>query len=81
MKKNEVPIAIKAFKYNGELIEPGDVFKPIGGKYDDVLLDPEMRYVRYVKKKEEEYKCDYCDRTFDTPQGKAAHMRFCDKKE
>jgi len=27
--------------------------------------------------KPEEYKCQYCDRTFDTPQGKAAHERYC----
>jgi len=25
----------------------------------------------------EEYKCQYCDRTFGTPQGKAAHERYC----
>lgn len=34
-----------------------------------------------TKIKAKSYKCDYCTRKFDTPQGKAAHMRFCKEKE
>lgn len=26
------------------------------------------------------YVCEYCNRTFETPQGVAAHQRFCKKK-
>lgn len=82
MSEKEVPIAIKAFKYNGEMVERGDVFEPIGGKYDDALLDPDNRYVRYeIIKDEKVFVCDYCGREFDSPQGKAAHTRFCDEKE
>jgi hypothetical protein len=31
--------------------------------------------------KKAKFKCDYCDRDFTTPQGKAAHTRFCKEKE
>ena len=30
--------------------------------------------------KQKKYGCDYCERVFDTPQGKAAHTRFCKEK-
>ena len=34
-----------------------------------------------ARTKTKKYRCDYCKRTFDTPQGKAAHTRFCKQKE
>ena len=83
----KVPIVIKSFKYDGEVLEPGDVFEPVGGKWDHKLLDPDNKYIRYGKrpqkepKQEEIYACEHCDREFDTPQGRSAHMRFCDKNE
>ena len=30
--------------------------------------------------KAKEYECEYCGRVFDSPQGKAAHQRFCEEK-
>ena len=32
-------------------------------------------------KKKTKYTCDYCERVVDSPQGKAAHTRFCKQKE
>ena len=81
-------IANKAFKYDGEQLEIGDEFVPVGGDWDHILADPTKKYIRIVEdkpkkkvEKKEDYKCDYCDRAFTTPQGKAAHMRFCKQKE
>ena len=80
-------IVNREFKYDGKLLQPGEEFIPVGGKWDYKLTDPENKYVRIEKDKlkkkakKTEYQCDYCDRTFTTPQGKAAHMRFCKQKE
>lgn len=93
-------IVNREFKYGepARLLQPGDEFIPIGGKWDHVLTDPEKKYVRIeevpeeklkkkvtkkkaTKKKPLKYKCDYCDRTFTSPQGKAAHQRACKQKE
>ena len=83
-------IALKTFKYDGKTLNPGDEFIPADGRWDHILIDPEKKYVRIekdkkkaVKKvsKEKVYVCDYCQREFDTPQGKAAHQRFCKQKE
>lgn len=72
-------IVNKGFKYNGKVLEPGDEFVPEGGKWDHVILDEKNRYIHYEE--EAQYECDYCDRKFDSPQGKAAHTRFCKEKE
>lgn len=80
-------IVNRAFKYDGKLLQPGDEFIPNNGKWDHKLTDPENKYVRIEDKpkkkisKEKVYVCDYCQREFDTPQGKAAHKRFCKQKE
>jgi len=75
-------IVNKAFKYDGKLLQPGEEFIPNKGRWDHKLTDPENKYVRIEeRKKKTEYQCDYCDRTFTSPQGKAAHMRFCKQKE
>lgn len=88
-------IVNRAFKSEGKLLQPGDEFIPPGKKFDHVLTDPEKKYIRIVeveeekpkkkksvaKKKSLKHECDYCDRNFTTPQGKAAHMRFCKQKE
>ena len=36
------------------------------------------KMVRNTETKEKTYKCE-CGREFDTPQGKAAHSRFCEE--
>ncbi len=88
-------IVNRAFKYDGKELQPGDEFVPIGGTWDHILTDPEKKYVRIVEVKEKpekkrkvkpkakakkKYKCDHCKRTFDTPQGKAAHSRVHKKR-
>jgi len=79
-------IVNKPFGYAGKHYEAGEEIKPTGAKWDYKIFDPEYKYVRIENpklkvKKKEDYECDYCDRTFTTPQGKAAHMRFCKQKE
>ena len=87
LAKSEMYVVNQAFKYAGKLLEIGKEFIPDGGKWDHILTNPEKKYVRIEERKPKkkveitEYKCDYCDRTFTTPQGKAAHMRFCKQKE
>ena len=85
----QVMIVNKAFKYAGKLLQPGDVFVPAGGTWDAVLTDPDKKYIRLEtpqpkpnkKNGKTAHACDYCERVFDTPQGKAAHARFCKEKE
>ena len=45
---------------------------------------PKKKKKPVAKKKspaKKKYTCDYCERVFDSPQGKAAHTRFCKQKE
>ena len=81
-------IVLRPFKYDGKLLQAGDEFIPVGGKWDERLSDPEGPYTKTVevipqkkkkaapkKAKKKEYKCDHCERTFGTPQGLGAHSR------
>ena len=50
---SEIYVANRKFKYNGELLDRGDVWNPIGGQYDITLLS--RGYVRLVPGKLEEF--------------------------
>lgn len=38
------------------------------------------KMVKNSVNKKKDYECEYCGRIFDSPQGKAAHQRFCKEK-
>ena len=39
---------IKSFKYDGKILEIGDEFVPVGGKWDHIMENPEKGFVREV---------------------------------
>ena len=44
---------IKSFKYDDKILEIGDEFVAVGGKWDHILSNPEKGYVREVTVEEE----------------------------
>ena len=44
---------IKSFKYDDKILEIGDEFVAVGGKWDHILSNPEKGYVREVTIEEE----------------------------
>ena len=79
-------VAKKAFKYGDRIIKKGDIFESAGGRWDKQILDPDNGFVflREANKPPQEAEkpgvmCGKCGRTFSTPQGLAAHSRYCDK--
>lgn len=47
---------------------------------DDLTLDQLIEHFNHMIRKTTEYKCDYCVKTFKTPQGKYQHKQRCKSK-
>lgn len=56
------------------------LIKPCLPILEDIPIEVLLTHLQQLKNRQYKYKCDYCDKTFKTPQNKYQHKQLCKKR-